>query len=80
MKNEWKKSGTTLGQPMWMVAGGQVSSVRNPVLPSRRKFSEPPRLRLANRTENDLASGIAYLVLAGSLFVSLVEFFASLPG
>jgi hypothetical protein len=84
MKNELKKSATTLGQPIWMVAGGQVSSVRNPVLPSRRKFPESPRLeaprlRLTNRTENDLASGIAYFVLAGSLFASLLEFFASLP-
>jgi hypothetical protein len=28
---------------------------------------------------NDLVSGIAYLVLAGSLFVSLVEFLAAVP-
>jgi hypothetical protein len=33
-----------------------------------------------NRAENDLASSIAYFVLAGSLFASLLEFFASLPG
>ncbi|HET9375114.1 MAG TPA: hypothetical protein VFO40_09075 [Chthoniobacterales bacterium] len=79
MKNELKKSAITLGQPIWMVAGGQVSSVRSPALPSRRKFPETRRLRLANRTENDLASGIAYFVLAGSLFASLLEFFASLP-
>jgi hypothetical protein len=28
---------------------------------------------------NDLVSGIAYLVLAGSLFVSLLEFLAAVP-
>jgi hypothetical protein len=28
---------------------------------------------------NDLFSGIAYLILAGSLFVSLVEFLAAVP-
>jgi hypothetical protein len=79
MKNALKKPAISLGQPIWMVAGGEVSLVRSPVLPSRRKLPEPRRLRLANLTENDLASGIAYFVLAGSLFASLLEFFASLP-
>jgi hypothetical protein len=79
MKNELKKSAISLGQPIWMAAGGQVSFVRNPILLNRKKSPEPRRLRLADRTENDLASGIAYFVLAGSLFASLLEFFASLP-
>jgi hypothetical protein len=79
MKNALKKPAISLGQPIWMVAGGEVSLVRSPALPSRRKLPEPRRLRLANLTENDLASGIAYFVLAGSLFASLLEFFASLP-
>jgi hypothetical protein len=79
MKNELKKPAVSLGQPIWMVAGGQVSLVRNPVVPSRKKVSELRRLRLADRTDNDLASGIAYFVLAGSLLASLLEFFAALP-
>jgi hypothetical protein len=78
MKNELKKPPRSLGQPIWTVAGGQVSLIHSPVSPRGKKFSEP-RLRLAGRTEDDLASGIAYLVLAGSLFASLLEFFASLP-
>jgi hypothetical protein len=32
-----------------------------------------------NRAQNDVASGIAYLVLAGSLVAALIEFFAALP-
>jgi len=45
-----------------------------------KRLPELSRPRLVNRAENDLASSIAYFVLAGSLFVSLLEFFASLPG
>jgi hypothetical protein len=79
MKNELKKPAIKPGQPIWTVAGGQVSLVPHPVLPSRKKFPESRRLRLADRAENDLATGIAYFVLAVSLFASLLEFFASLP-
>jgi hypothetical protein len=44
-----------------------------------KRLPEVSRLRLVDRAENDLASGIAYIVLAASLFASLFEFFASLP-
>jgi hypothetical protein len=80
MKNELRRPAINMGQPIWMVAGGQVSLVRNSVVRSRNKSPElRRRLRLVDRGENDLASGVAYIVLAGSLFASLFEFFASLP-
>ena len=80
MKNELRRPAINMGQPIWMVAGGQVSLVRNSVVRSRNKSPElRRRLRLVDRGENDLASGVAYIVLAGSLFASLLEFFASLP-
>src|SRR6266403_5750984 len=78
MKNELKNP-VRLGQPMWMIGGGQVSLDRRPAAPGRKKLPELRGLRLVDRAENDLASGIAYFVLAGSLFASLLEFFASLP-
>ena len=78
MKNELKKPAISFGQPLWMVTG-TASFVPKPVVRSRKRSPEPHRLRLADRAENDLASGIAYFVLAGSLFAALLEFFASLP-
>jgi hypothetical protein len=45
----------------------------------RKRRSEVCRSRLMNRAQNDVASGIAYLVLAGSLVAALIEFFAALP-
>jgi hypothetical protein len=78
MKNELKNP-VRLGQPIWMIGGGQVSLGRRPAAQGRKRLPELSGLRLADRAENDLASGIAYLVLAGSLFASLLEFFASLP-
>jgi len=78
MKNEVKYP-VRLGQPIWMIGGGQVSLVRRPAAQGRKRLPELRGLRLVYRAENDLASGIAYLVLAGSLFASLLEFLASLP-
>ena len=75
MKNELKNP-VRLGQPISMIGGGQVSLDRRP---AAHGFPELRGLRLVDRAENDLASGIAYFVLAGSLFASLLEFFASLP-
>ena len=78
MKNELKNP-VRFGQPIWMIGGGQVSLDRRPAAPGRKRLPELRGLRLVDRAENDLASGIAYFVLAGSLFASLLEFFASLP-
>jgi hypothetical protein len=78
MKNELKNP-VRLGQPIWMIGGGQVPLDRRPAAHGRKRFTELRGLRLVDRAESDLASGIAYFVLAGSLFASLLEFFASLP-
>jgi hypothetical protein len=76
MKNE-----SSFDRPIWMYAPYGISqmSVRRFTDQSRKRLPEVRRPRLVNRAENDLASSIAYFVLAGSLFASLLEFFASLP-
>jgi hypothetical protein len=76
MKNE-----SSFDRPIWMYApyGNSQMLVRRFTDQSRKKLPEVRRPRLVNRAENDLASSIAYFVLAGSLFASLLEFFASLP-
>jgi hypothetical protein len=79
MKNELRNTVVSLDRPVWMIAGNQISLVQRPGILARKRPAELRRLRLVNRAENDLASSVAYLVLAGSLFVSLLEFFASLP-
>jgi hypothetical protein len=79
MKNEARN--LSFDRAIWMYAphGNSQISVRRSNVRSRESLPEPRRSLLVNRAENDLASSIAYLVLAGSLFASLLEFFASLP-
>jgi hypothetical protein len=79
MKNELRNTVVSLDRPVWMIAGNQISLVQRTGIPARKRPAELRRLRLVNRAENDLASSVAYLVLAGSLFAALLEFFASLP-
>ncbi len=79
MKNELRNTVVSLDRPVWMIAGNQISLVQRPGILARKRPAELRRLRLVNRAENDLASSVAYLVLAGSLLASLLEFFASLP-
>jgi hypothetical protein len=78
MKNGWRNGGVSFDCPIWMIAGNQTSLVGRNTYNKKRPPAQR-RLRLANRTDSDLASAIAYLVLAGSLLASLLEFFASLP-
>jgi hypothetical protein len=78
MQNELRDRVVSFDRPIWMIAGNQISLVPHPK-PRGKRISTLRRLRLANRAENDLASGVAYLVLAGSLLASLLQFFASLP-
>lgn len=79
MKNEARN--LSFDRSIWMYApyANSQNSVRRFGDQGRKTLPELRRPRLVNRAENDLASGIAYLVLAGSLFASLLEFFASLP-
>ena len=79
MKNESRN--LSFDRAIWMYApyGNNQTSVRRFNDQDRKRLPELRRPRLLNRAENDLASTIAYLVLAGSLFASLIEFFASLP-
>jgi hypothetical protein len=79
MKNESRN--LSFDRAIWMYApyGNNQTSVRRFNDQDRKRLPELRRPRLLNRAENDLASTIAYLVLAGSLFASLLEFFASLP-
>ena len=81
MKNDSKNTVISFDRPIWMYApyGNVRSSVGRLSDPGRKRLPELRGLHLRNRTENDLASGIAYLVLAGSLVVSLLDFFGSLP-
>jgi hypothetical protein len=79
MKNESRN--LSFDRAIWMYApyGNNQTFVRRFNDQDRKRLPELRRPRLLNRAENDLASTIAYLVLAGSLFASLLEFFASLP-
>ena len=79
MKNESRN--LSFDRVIWMYApnGNSQTSVRRFNDQDRKRLPELRRPRLVNRAENDLASSIAYFVLAGSLFASLLEFFASLP-
>jgi hypothetical protein len=79
MKNESRN--LSFDRAIWMYApyGNNQTSVRRFNDQDRKRLPELRPPRLLNRAENDLASTIAYLVLAGSLFASLLEFFASLP-
>jgi hypothetical protein len=80
MKNESRN--LSFDRAIWMYApyGNSQTSVRRFNDQDRKRLPELGRpRRLVNRAENDLASSIAYFVLAGSLFASLLEFFASLP-
>jgi hypothetical protein len=81
MKNEARNTVMSFDRAIWMYApyGNGRTSERRFNDPGRKRLPELRRPRLVNRAENDLASSIAYLVLAGSLFASLLEFFASLP-
>ena len=81
MKNELRNTVMSFDRAIWMYApyGNGQTSVRRFNDQDRKRLREPSRHRLVNRAENDLASSIAYFVLAGSLFASLLEFFASLP-
>jgi hypothetical protein len=65
---------------MYAPYGNSQTSVRRFNDQDRKRLPELGRRpRLVSRAESDLASSIAYFVLAGSLFASLLEFFASLP-
>jgi len=79
MKNP--NSVTGFERLVWMYApSGTWQTVPGHLIDrNRKKRPEVCRLRLLNRAENDVASGIAYLVLAGSLLAALIEFFAALP-
>jgi hypothetical protein len=44
-----------------------------------KRIAEEDRITLRRLPANDWACGIAYLILAGSVFASLIEFCASLP-
>jgi hypothetical protein len=81
MRNELRNPIVSFDRPIWMYAPYRNSwtSVRRSNDWGSKRVSDLRPPRLVNRAENDLASGIAYLVLAGSLFASLLEFFASLP-
>jgi len=81
MKNESRNTVMSFDRAIWMYApyGSTQTSVHRFSDQGGKRLPELSRPRLVNRAENDLASGIAYLVLAGSLFASLLEFFASLP-
>jgi hypothetical protein len=81
MKNVSRNPVISFDRAIWMYApyGNSQAPVRPFNDPDHQRHSELRRHRLVNRAENDLASSIAYFVLAGSLFASLLEFFASLP-
>jgi hypothetical protein len=78
MQNELRDRVVSFDRPGWM-GGNQIYLVPRANGQDSKRVPELSRPRLASRAGNDLASGIAYLVLAGSLFASLLEFFASLP-
>jgi hypothetical protein len=82
MKNESRNTVMGFDRAIWMYApyGNTLMSVRRFNDQGGKRLPDQSRPRLVNRAENDLASSIAYFVLAGSLFASLLEFFASLPG
>ncbi|HEY4781347.1 MAG TPA: hypothetical protein VIH54_05985 [Chthoniobacterales bacterium] len=82
MKNELRNTVMSFDRAIWMYGpyGNAPTSVRRFDDQGRKRLPELSRTRLVNRAENDLASSIAYFVLAGSLFASLLEFFAALPG
>jgi hypothetical protein len=78
MQNELRDRVVSFDHRAWM-SGNQIYLVPRANDQDNMRDPEPSRTRLASRGERDLASDIAYLVLAGSLFASLLEFFASLP-
>ena len=66
---------------VWMYApSGTWQTISGyPKNPYPKKRPEPRPSRLIGRVENDWVSGIAYLVLAGSLLASLIQFLAAVP-
>jgi hypothetical protein len=81
MKNESRNPVISFDRTIWMYApyANRQAPLRGFNDQDRKRLPEQRQSRLVNRAENDLASSIAYFVLAGSLFASLLEFFASLP-
>jgi hypothetical protein len=80
MFNELKDSHSDLERALWMSVPYRsrfpAHRLDNPVTKRIPELRWPALRRPA---ETDWASGIAYLVLAGSAFASLIESFASLP-
>jgi hypothetical protein len=80
MFNELEDSQISLERALWMSVPyrSRISAHRldNPVTERIPELRWPA---LRRPTEIDWASGIAFLVLAGSAFASLIESFASLP-
>ena len=81
MKNELRNPVISFDRAIWMYApyGNGQAAGRRFNDQDHKRHPERRRSRLMNRAENDLATSIAFFVLAGSLFASLIEFFASLP-
>jgi hypothetical protein len=79
MKNTLMRLVTNLDRPNLSFVSVDDGRLPHSRRTNRQRVGLPRKLKLSHYPAHDLASGLAYLVLAGSLFASLLEFLAAVP-
>jgi hypothetical protein len=79
MKNTLMRLVTNLNRPNLSFVSVDDGRLARFSRTGRQRAVLPEKLHLTDYPNHDLASGLAYLVLAGSLLASLLEFLAAVP-